>query len=47
MTEFLFVFGLAIALAWPLGRYLAAIMRGAPMRGDRLFVLLELSLIHI
>lgn len=41
MTEFLFVFALAIALGWPLGRYLAAVMRGAPMRGDRLFGLVE------
>jgi potassium-transporting ATPase potassium-binding subunit len=41
MTEFLFVFALAIALGWPLGRYLAAVMRGAPMHGDRLFGLVE------
>lgn len=43
MTEFLLVFALAIALGWPLGRYLAAVMRGAPMRGDRLFGLIERS----
>ena len=41
MTEFLLVFALAIALGWPLGRYLAAVMRGAPMRGDRLFGVIE------
>ncbi|CAN7200184.1 potassium-transporting ATPase subunit KdpA [Pseudoxanthomonas sp. LjRoot168] len=41
MTEFFLVFALAIALGWPLGRYLAAVMRGAPMRGDRLFGLVE------
>ena len=41
MTEFLLVFALAIALGWPLGRYLAAVMRGVPMRGDRLFGLIE------
>ncbi len=41
MTEFLIVFALAIALGWPLGHYLAAVMRGAPMRGDRLFGLVE------
>jgi len=41
MTEFILVFALAIALGWPLGRYLAAVMRGAPMRGDRVFGLLE------
>ena len=37
MIEFIAVFVLAIALGWPLGRYLAAILRGAPMRGDRIF----------
>jgi len=41
MTEFLLVFALAIGLGWPLGRYLAAVMRGAPMRGDGLFLRLE------
>lgn len=41
MTEFVLVFALAIALGWPLGRYLAAVMRGAPMRGDRVFCWLE------
>lgn len=41
MTEFLLVFALAIGLGWPLGRYLAAVMRGAPMRGDGLFLWLE------
>ncbi|HET6782455.1 MAG TPA: potassium-transporting ATPase subunit KdpA, partial [Pseudoxanthomonas sp.] len=41
MTEILLVFALAIALAWPLGHYLAKVMRGAPMRGDRLFGWLE------
>ena len=37
MNEFLFVFALAIGLGWPLGHYLAAVMRGAPMRVDSLF----------
>jgi len=41
MTEFILVFALAIALGWPLGRYLAAVMRGAPMRGDRAFGWIE------
>ena len=35
MTEAILVFALAIGLGWPLGRYLAAVMRGGPMRGDR------------
>ncbi|MEQ4573919.1 MAG: potassium-transporting ATPase subunit KdpA [Gammaproteobacteria bacterium] len=37
MTETFLVYALAIVLAWPLGRYLATVMRGAPMRGDALF----------
>lgn len=37
MTEILLVFVLAIGLAWPLGHYLAKVMRGTPMRGDRVF----------
>lgn len=41
MIEILLVFALAIGLAWPLGRYLAAVMRGAPLRGDRVFGWLE------
>ncbi len=41
MNEFLFVFALAIGLGWPLGRYLAAVMRGAPMRVDGLFAWIE------
>lgn len=41
MNEFLIVFALVIALGWPLGRYLAAVMRGAPMRGDGLFGWIE------
>ncbi|WP_226426811.1 potassium-transporting ATPase subunit KdpA [Xanthomonas sp. NCPPB 2865] len=41
MIETLLVYALAIVLAWPLGRYLAAVMRGAPMRGDVLFGWIE------
>ncbi|HEX7803709.1 MAG TPA: potassium-transporting ATPase subunit KdpA [Pseudoxanthomonas sp.] len=41
MIEILLVFALAIGLAWPLGHYLAKVMRGAPLRGDRLFGWLE------
>lgn len=47
MTESIFVFALAIALGWPLGRYLAAVMRGAPMRGDRLFGWIERPLYRL
>ena len=41
MTEFLLVFALAIGLGWPLGRYLAAVMRGASMPGDGFFRWIE------
>lgn len=41
MTEFFFVFLLAIGLGWPLSRYLATVMRGAPMRGDGVFHWIE------
>ncbi|MFA1720878.1 potassium-transporting ATPase subunit KdpA [Xanthomonas campestris] len=41
MTETLLVYVLAVVLAWPLGRYLAAVMRGAPMRGDAVFGWIE------
>ena len=41
MIEVLLVFALAIGLGWPLGLYLAKVMRAAPMRGDRLFGWLE------
>lgn len=41
MIEFSILLALLVALGWPLGHYLAAVMRGAPMRGDRLFGWLE------
>jgi len=41
MTESLLLFAIAIALAWPLGLYLARVMRGAPMRGDGVFGAIE------
>jgi len=41
MTEILLVFAVAIGLALPLGHYLAKVMRGAPMFGDRLFGWIE------
>ncbi len=41
MIEILLVFALAIGLAWPLGHYLANVMRAAPMPGDRVFGWLE------
>jgi len=47
MTEFFVVLALAIALGWPLGRYLAGVMRGAQMRSDRLFGLIERPLYRL
>ena len=47
MIEALLIFALAIGLGWPLGRYLAAVMRGAPMRGDRLFGWIERPLYRL
>lgn len=47
MNEAFLVLALAIGLGWPLGRYLAAVMRGAPMRGDRLFGWIERPLYRL
>ncbi len=41
MLEALLVLTLLIVLGWPLGRYLAAVMRGDPMRSDILFHWIE------
>ena len=47
MIEALLVFGLAIALGWPLGRWIAAVMRGVPMRADALFGWIERPLYRL
>lgn len=41
MIEAPLVFLLVILLGWPLGHYLAAVMRGGPLRGDALFARIE------
>jgi potassium-transporting ATPase potassium-binding subunit len=41
MMEAVLTLGLAIVLAWPLGHYLARVMRGTPMPGDTLFGFIE------
>ncbi len=41
MSEIFLVFALAIGLGWPLGRYLARVMRGDRSRLDRLLLPLE------
>ena len=47
MTEAILVFALAISLGWPLGRYLAAVMRGTPSRADRAFAWIERPLYRL
>ena len=47
MIEALLVFALAIGLGWPLGRYLAAVMRGEPMRIDSAFAWIERPLYRL
>ncbi|TXI48062.1 MAG: potassium-transporting ATPase subunit KdpA [Lysobacter sp.] len=47
MIEFFLVFACAIGLGWPLGRYLAAVMRGAPSRLDPIFGWIERSLYRL
>lgn len=41
MVESLLLLFLLVALGWPFGRYLAAVMRGGPMRSDVLFGWIE------
>lgn len=41
MSMTLLIYAVAIGLAWPLGRYLAYVMRGQPMRSDALFGWIE------
>jgi K+-transporting ATPase ATPase A chain len=47
MIEAILLFALALGLGWPIGRYLAAVMRGAPMRGDRVFGVIERPLYRL
>ncbi|MGE0311486.1 MAG: potassium-transporting ATPase subunit KdpA [Lautropia sp.] len=47
MNEFVLVFVMALLLGWPLGRYLAAVMRGEPMRGDAVFGWIERPLYRL
>lgn len=41
MIEILLVMTVAVALGWPIGRYMARVMRGDPVPGDRLFLPIE------
>ena len=47
MTEFVLTMLLAIALGWPLGRYMARVMRGDPAPGDRVFAPVERALYRL
>ena len=47
MTEFVLTMLLAVALGWPLGRYMARVMRGDPAPGDRVFAPLERALYRL
>lgn len=47
MTEILLIVLASIALAFPLGLYLARVMRGGPMRGDALFGWIEKPLYRV
>ncbi len=44
MTEFVLTMAMAIALGWPLGRYMARVMRGDSAPGDRVFAPVERAL---
>ncbi len=47
MTEILLILLASIVLAFPLGLYLAQVMRGGPMRGDALFGWIEKPLYRV
>lgn len=47
MTEILLILLASVALAFPLGLYLARVMRGGPMRGDALFAWVETPLYRV
>lgn len=47
MAEFLLVFAVALALGWPLGLYLAAVLRGDTLPGDRLLLPVERGLYRL
>jgi K+-transporting ATPase ATPase A chain len=47
MTESIFLLVLVLVLGWPLGHYLAAVMKGGPVRGDAFFRLIEQPLYRL
>lgn len=47
MIDLSLVLALALVLGWPLGHYLSAVMKGSPMRADRLFNKIESPLYRL
>lgn len=47
MLQVVVIYATALLLAWPLGHYLAAVMRGSPMRFDAMFSRLEAPLFRL
>lgn len=47
MTEMLAILAASLLLAWPLGLYLARVMRGTPMKVDVLFNWIEKPLYKV
>jgi K+-transporting ATPase ATPase A chain len=47
MLQSVLIYGVALLLAWPLGLYLAKVMRGAPLPADGLFAIVERPLYRL
>lgn len=47
MIEIVLTMVLAVALAWPIGRYMARVMRGEPAPGDRVFLPIERGILRM
>jgi K+-transporting ATPase ATPase A chain len=47
MIEIALTMILAVALGWPIGRYMARVMRGEPAPGDRVFLPLERGILRM
>lgn len=47
MIEIVLTMVLAVALAWPIGRYMARVMRGEPAPGDQVFLPIERGILRM
>lgn len=47
MAEILLILALSVLLAWPLGHYLARVLKGTPSRSDALFVPIESTIYNL